>query len=87
MAIAASLNTGSPIDGSKFMFFFGLGTTPLLLLASLMPFVIRKLKAPKLLIPVFFLVSGFFLISRGLNLDIPYISSPVNMDNSAPVCK
>ena len=87
MAIAASLNAGTPIEGSKFMFFFGLGTTPLLLLASLSPLFIRKFRAPKLLIPVLFLIAGFFLIARGSNLNIPHITSPVVTDNSVPVCR
>ena len=86
MAIAASLNSASPFEGSKFMFFFGLGTTPLLVLASLTPLFLRKFKAPRLMIPALYLVAGLFLISRGLNLQIPYISSPVMMNTSAPVC-
>lgn len=87
MAIAASLNAGSPVAGGKFMFFFGLGTTPLLLLASVTPILFRKFKAPGLLIPSLFLIAGLFLISRGLNLDIPYLSSPVVKDDSVSICK
>lgn len=82
MAIAASLNAGSPIEGSKFMFFFGLGTTPLLVLASVIPLFLRKFKVPALLIPALFLVAGAFLVTRGMNMNIPYISSPVLPDQT-----
>jgi sulfite exporter TauE/SafE len=93
MAIAASLNTGSPVSGGKFMFFFGLGTTPLLLLVSLTPLFLRKFKVPQLIIPALFLLTGLFLISRGLNLSIPHITSPVitgqsiSPGKSIPVCR
>lgn len=87
MAIAASLNTGSPVDGSRFMLFFGLGTTPLLLFASVTPLFLKKLKAPGLMVPVLFLIAGLFLVSRSLNLDIPYISAPVIINHPSPVCK
>lgn len=86
MAIAGSLNTGSSLSGSEFMFYFGLGTTPLLLLASVIPVFLRKFKAPRLLIPIMFLIAGSLLISRSLNLNVPYLSSPVIENNEAPVC-
>lgn len=86
MAIAASLNAGSPVEGSKFMFFFGLGTTPLLLIASLMPAFMRKFRAPALMIPALYFVAGIFLLLRAVNLDIPYISSPVDI-NSTGICE
>lgn len=86
MAIAGSLNTGSSLAGSEFMFYFGLGTTPLLLLASVIPVFLRKFRAPRLLIPLMFFIAGSFLISRSLNLNIPYLSSPVIENSQAPVC-
>lgn len=87
MAIAGSLNTASATAGANFMLFFGLGTTPLLFLASLAPLALRKFAMPKLLFPVLFFVSGALLLSRGLNLDIPYLSMPVVRTETAPVCK
>ncbi|WP_026898159.1 sulfite exporter TauE/SafE family protein [Daejeonella oryzae] len=86
MAIAGSLNSETPFDGSRFMFFFGLGTTPLLIIASVLPFFLKKFRAPRLLIPALFMIAGFFLITRGLNLNIPLITSPVISDPSAPIC-
>lgn len=87
MAIAGSLNAGSPLSGSEFMFYFGLGTTPLLMLASVIPVVLRKFRAPRLMIPVLFLIAGSLLVTRSLNLHIPYVSSPVISNDEATLCK
>jgi sulfite exporter TauE/SafE len=87
LAIAGSLNTASAIPGARFMLLFGLGTTPLLFLASLAPLAFRKIGVPKLMVPILFFVSGALLLSRGLNLDIPYISMPVMADDEISVCK
>lgn len=86
MAIAGSLNAGSALAGSEFMLFFGLGTTPLLILSSFMPIVLRRFRAPKMMIPAFFFIAGVFLVGRSLNVNIPYISSPVISKTEAPVC-
>lgn len=86
MAIAGSLNTGSAYSGSEFMFYFGLGTTPLLMLSSLIPVILRKFRLPRLLIPALFLVAGSFLIFRAFNLNIPYVSSPVTSNKDASLC-
>ncbi|HCN84487.1 MAG TPA: hypothetical protein DIT07_12825 [Sphingobacteriaceae bacterium] len=87
LAITASLNTTAAIPGARFMFFFGLGTTPLLFLASLAPLVLRKISIPKLMFPALFFVAGALLLSRGLNLNIPYISMPVMTNDAVSVCK
>ncbi len=86
MAIAGSLNTGSAFSGSEFMLYFGLGTTPLLMLTSVLPVLLRRFRAPRLIIPALFFVAGAFLIGRSLNLNIPYISSPVMSNKEVPIC-
>ncbi len=86
MAVAGSLNTGSAFAGSEFMLYFGLGTTPLLMLTTFIPVVMRRFRAPQVLIPALFLVAGILLISRSLNLQIPYVSAPVLSTTEAPVC-
>lgn len=86
MAIAGSLNTGSAFSGSEFMFHFGLGTTPLLILSSLIPLALKKFRAPRLMIPALFFIAGSFLIIRSLNLEIPYVSSPVMSNKEISVC-
>jgi hypothetical protein len=86
MAIAGSLNTGTAFAGSEFMLYFGLGTTPLLMLTSVIPVVLRRFRAPRMMIPALFLIAGAFLIVRSLNLHIPNVSSPVNTTKEAPIC-
>lgn len=86
MAVAGSLNTGSAFAGSEFMLYFGLGTTPLLMLTTFIPVVMRRFRAPQVLIPALFLVAGILLISRSLHLQIPYVSAPVLSTTEAPVC-
>ncbi len=86
MAIAGSLNAGSPFSGSEFMFYFGLGTTPLLLFASIIPAMLRRLRVSRLMVPVLFLIAGSFLICRSLNLRIPYVSSPMISSSEVSIC-
>lgn len=86
MAIAGSLNAGSPWAGFSFMFFFGLGTTPLLLFASFVPSVLRRFLSPRLMIPVLFFIAGSFLIARSVNVHIPYLPAPVNRQVDVAVC-
>lgn len=86
MAVAGSLNAGSAFAGSEFMLYFGLGTTPLLMLTTFIPVVVRRFRAPQVLIPALFLVAGILLITRSLNLQFPYVSAPVLSTTEAPVC-
>jgi uncharacterized protein len=86
MAIAASMSAGSAVQGSKFMLIFGLGTTPLLLLASAGSMFIKKLRVPALVTPALFTVAGAFLMIRGFNLDVPYIATRVIKDVAA-ICR
>lgn len=76
VAVAGAVSTGSPIEGSVFMTLFGLGTFPIMLVASLagkyVNMGIRK-KINKL-IPVFAIILAVIFILRGLNLGIPYLS-------------
>lgn len=85
MALAGSLSTGSSFKGAEFMLYFGLGTSPLLLLTSFAPIFFRRLRVSKLLIPVLFLVSGGILIVRGLNQPVGDLYKPVQVSQPA-VC-
>jgi sulfite exporter TauE/SafE len=76
MALATALNTGSAINGARFMVLFGLGTLPLLLLTAVAGNFIKS-KIPFRLsawLPFLFLVMGSWFILRGANLDIPFLS-------------
>jgi hypothetical protein len=78
MALAGAIATGGVASGALFMFIFGLGTLPMLLLLSLAGNVVTgsfKSKINKA-IPYVIFVVGVLFILRGLNLGIPYISPP-----------
>lgn len=76
MAIFAAIATGSALQGSLYMFVFGLGTVPLMTTAiyfsRFLSAVVRK-KIQKA-IPVFVIIIGLLFVLRGLGLGIPYIS-------------
>jgi uncharacterized protein len=83
IALAQAINLTTPIEAGRFMLFFGLGTVPLLFITALTPLFFRKFKTPVLLIPVLFLLAGSFLMARGLNLSIPYVSHSINLNEPA----
>ena len=89
VALAGALTTGSLVDGTLYMAFFGLGTTPLLFVFSVFGQFIGvnvRRKFTKL-IPAFIVVLGIIFILRGMNLGIPYISpklgSPMHSEQPA----
>lgn len=76
MALATALNTGSAINGARFMILFGLGTLPLLLTTAVVGNFIKS-KIPFKLsawLPFLFLIMGSWFVLRGANLDIPFLS-------------
>lgn len=76
MALLGAIATGSALEGSLYMFIFGIGTIPLMTTAiyfsRFLSGVVRK-KIQKA-IPVFIVIIGLLFILRGLGLGIPYIS-------------
>lgn len=80
-AIGGSIATGSLLNGAFFMFWFGLGTIPLMFsiyfLSNSISLSLRN--NIKKLIPVFILLLGSLFILRGLNLGIPYLSPKINV--------
>ena len=76
MAVFGAIAAGNVLSGSLYMFFFGLGTIPLMTTAvyfsALLGNGVRK-KVQRL-IPVFVVLIGMLFIIRGLGLDIPYLS-------------
>ncbi|MEO6520826.1 MAG: sulfite exporter TauE/SafE family protein [Mucilaginibacter sp.] len=76
LALLGSVNTGTLSGGVQYMFYFGIGTIPLMLAAtigagSLNLKVRKRLNA---IVPYFMLLLGIWFILRGLSLDIPYLS-------------
>jgi uncharacterized protein len=75
-ALAGATAWGGMLEGGLFMFFFGIGTLPVMLL---MPYLKTRMTTQVRLklqtyIPLFLLVFGILLIVRGANLGIPYLS-------------
>jgi len=78
LALAGAINTNTPVAAAQFMFFFGLGTFPLMLLATLSagfvgPLVRRRINRA---MPYLMVCLGIWFVLRGLNLAIPYLSPP-----------
>lgn len=79
VALAAALAAGSLQGGMEYMFFFGLGTLPMMLGLSLAGnFIGAKVKRLlNRMIPGFILFLGILFILRGLSLGIPYVSPTI----------
>lgn len=87
LALVGAINSTSPIASAQFMFWFGMGTFPLMLIATVSSGFIgvplrRRINK---LMPYFMVCLGFWFILRGLNLDIPYLSPP-NQTVGVTVC-
>ncbi len=79
LALVGAVNTTSPVAAAQYMFWFGLGTFPLMLLATVSsgfigPAVRRRIN---LAMPYLMVCLGLWFILRGLNLDIPYLSPKI----------
>lgn len=76
MALFGATATQGTFYGGMFMFWFGLGTMPLLTLIISMRDVINSFFKKKLqrVVPFFLMITGLLLILRGLDLDVPYLS-------------
>jgi uncharacterized protein len=88
LALVGAINTSSPIASARFMFFFGAGTFPLMLLATLSsgfagPVFRRRINK---VMPYLMVCLGFWFILRGLNLDIPYLS-PAKQTQGTTICR
>jgi sulfite exporter TauE/SafE len=83
MALISAFATGAVWKGSLLMFFFGLGTLPMM--AGIMiagKWIKPSVKnAFKKIVPVWILALGIVMILRGMNLGIPYISPSYNSDS------
>jgi sulfite exporter TauE/SafE len=76
VGIAGAVASGSYFDGAWFMFYFGLGTVPMMFMVALFGQFI-SLKYRNIIrksIPVVISIMAGLLIIRGLNLGIPYLS-------------
>jgi len=87
LALVGAINTTSPLSAALYMFWFGMGTFPLMLLATVSsglvgPTVRRKINKA---LPYLMVCLGFWFIIRGMNLNITYLSPSINTSQS--ICK
>ena len=77
LALAGAVNTGGINKAVTYMFWFGLGTAPLMLLATVGVGFTGKLIRNRInkAIPYMMLFLGTWFILRGMNLNIPYLSA------------
>ena len=88
LALAGALNTSSPFASAQYMFWFGAGTFPLMLIATVStgfatPVFRRRINKT---LPYLMLGLGFWFILRGTNLNIPYLS-PAKNAQAESICK
>lgn len=81
IALISALNAGSVPNAMIYMFFFGLGTLPgFIFLGVLKDFFARAhFFNRKFVLASLISVVGLFMIIRGLNLGIPYLSPKIEM--------
>jgi sulfite exporter TauE/SafE len=88
LALVGAVNSPSPVDAAGYMFWFGMGTFPLMLVATISsgfigPVVRRRINRA---MPYLMVCLGFWFILRGLNLNIPYLS-PAKQSSVIGVCR
>jgi sulfite exporter TauE/SafE len=87
LALVGAINTASPLSAAQYMFWFGAGTFPLMLAATIssgfmnVTFRRRVNKA----LPYLTVCLGFWFILRGMDLNIPYLSPSVKAITA--ICK
>jgi len=76
LALAGALNTGSVSTAVSYMFWYGLGTVPLMFIAGMSVGFTTAMFRKKInrVVPYFMLCLGVWFILRGLELNIPYMS-------------
>ncbi len=79
MALSASMTVNSTAQAIGLIYFFGIGTLPMLVSISLLKNKIRFLRGShvKKLVPIIVFSFGCLFVLRGMNLGIPYLSPKV----------
>jgi uncharacterized protein len=88
IALAGAAASGTAINGMLFMMFFGIGTAPAILSASLFgKFISLNIRQKiRRMVPVFAALLAIIFILRGLNLGIPYLSPKLNAAPTEESC-
>lgn len=82
MALTASLAATTPAQAAGMMYFFGMGTLPMLVSITLLKTKLTFLRTQHIrkLVPVIVFAFGCLFVLRGMNLGIPYLSPKVAME-------
>lgn len=88
LGIAGAIATGHFIHGAQFMFYFGVGTIPIMYaVAFLGQFITLKYRNHiRHAMPIVVSIMAVMLIIRGLNLGIPYLSPEFEKENNKISC-
>jgi uncharacterized protein len=84
-ALFGSLASGGLANAMLFMWFFGLGTLPMLFIVQFAAAMVpeKLITRSRQVIPIIALSLGCLLVIRGLQLGIPYLSPQAPLNNSA----
>lgn len=76
LALVGAINTTSPAQAVYYMFWFGMGTLPLMFAAAVSSgFISLNLRRIlNTVVPYFMIFLGAWFVLRGMSLDIPYLS-------------
>ena len=79
MALSASMTAATTAQSALLMYFFGLGTIPMLVSITILRTKVSFLRAnhARKLVPVVVFAFGCLFVLRGMNLGIPYLSPKV----------
>ena len=88
LGIAGAIATGHYIKGAEFMFYFGIGTVPIMYAVAFFgQFITLKYRNQiRKAMPVVVTVMAIMLIVRGLNLGIPYLSPAFEKESHEVTC-
>lgn len=88
VGIAGAMATGHYLKGAEFMFYFGLGTVPIMYaVAFLGQFITLKYRNRiRQTMPYVVSIMAVLLIVRGLNLGIPYLSPQFEKETHSVSC-
>ncbi len=88
LGIAGAIATGHYMEGAEFMFYFGIGTVPIMYAVAFFgQFITLKYRNHiRKAMPVVVTVMAIMLIVRGLNLGIPYLSPAFEKESHEVTC-
>lgn len=77
IALVGAINIDAPLAAAQYMFWFGLGTFPLMLIATVSASTVGPLLRRRInkAMPYLMICLGFWFLVRGSGLNVPYLST------------